>query len=342
VAYRHRLQIGTIFSISGLQILNKRGKRLGTVEEFFISKLKEGDCFNFSGKTLMITKIEAHAVRVQDAPAGAKALTPAWMGGRLSFSSEVTEQLLTVLQNLDVLIPEYPELQLMQPMLDKQLELSQIPGRGKVLVEITQSKEGTHLFVFPFEGRRVNEAVAMLLAYRIGKVSPNTFSVSCNDYGFELFTDKEFAISKELLLQCLTPKNLSADLLATHNYHELLKKRFTEISTVAGMLHKDHPDAPVKQRHLQNSAALLFKVLQDFEPHHILLRQAADEVSLHFMEELRIRLLLQKIEKEGIDLIPCNTFTPFSFPLMAEGLREKLSTEKLEARLERILKKLGV
>lgn len=334
IAFQHRIQIGTIFSIEGIRIKNSKGKSLGSVELYFISRLKEGDCFTFAGKKLRIVSFFPDYVKVEDAPNNAKSSIPAWMGGRLSFSSEITEELGKILALPASKLIQFPEWKLLSPLMKIQSEVSIIPNRKQLLIEVIQFQKETHLFCYPFEGRKVNEAIAMLIAYRIGKSQSLSFSISVNDYGFELFCNEIIKLKEEYIEELFSPTHLWRDLESCQNHHEMVKKRFAEISSIAGM----HPKQKnTNNKHLQHSAALLYKVLSDFEPNHILLRQAAWEVGLHFREDERLLTFMKNCETKGIVLKILKNYSPFSFPLMAEGLRERLSTEKIEEKLDKIL-----
>ena len=78
------------------------------------------------------------------------------------------------------------ELEILKPLFDLQKELSHIPKENELLIEQIETEDGYHLFVYPFEGRLVHEAMAAILAYRISRLTPITFSFAMNDYGFEL------------------------------------------------------------------------------------------------------------------------------------------------------------
>lgn len=80
-------------------------------------------------------------------------------------------------------------------MLQTQARLSRIPTPDALLVEIFRSKEGFHIYVYPFAGRHVHLGLASLLAWRLARDRPNTFSMSVNDYGFELVSPEEFDLS---------------------------------------------------------------------------------------------------------------------------------------------------
>ena len=75
-----------------------------------------------------------------------------------------------------------------------QEHLSHIPKENELLIEQIETKDGFHLFVYPFEGRLVHEAMAALLAYRISRIMPISFSFAMNDYGFELLSDQPIPV----------------------------------------------------------------------------------------------------------------------------------------------------
>ena len=69
VAMRHRLSIGTITSDVSIRIRWLSGKSLGTIEESFISKLKEGDSFWFAGQSLEFVRIKEMSAYVKKSTA---------------------------------------------------------------------------------------------------------------------------------------------------------------------------------------------------------------------------------------------------------------------------------
>ena len=79
-------------------------------------------------------------------------------------------------------------------MLETQAKRSRIPTPRTLLVEAYQSREGQHLYIYPFAGRNVHLGVASLIAWRLARIKPNTFSYSINDYGFELVSAEPFDI----------------------------------------------------------------------------------------------------------------------------------------------------
>ena len=113
---------------------------------------------------------------------------PRWMGAKMPLSSEMADAALCELEGALAGHYEAPEMQLARPLIELQNKWSKVPTRDTLVVESMRSREGRHLFVYPFAGRHVHIGLGSLLAYRIGQGTPSTFSISMNDYGFELLS----------------------------------------------------------------------------------------------------------------------------------------------------------
>ena len=86
------------------------------------------------------------------------------------------------------------ELDVLKSLFALQEKLSHVPKENELLIEHIETKDGFHLFVYPFEGRLVHEALGALLSYRISRITPITFSFAMNDYGFELLSDQPIPV----------------------------------------------------------------------------------------------------------------------------------------------------
>ena len=208
-------------------------------------------------------------------------------------------------------------------------------------MEVMESREGHHLFVFPMEGRMVHEGVAALMAYRMSLLQPMTFSMAYNDYGFELLSDQPIPITEAFDSDLFSTAHLMDDLEATVNGAELARRQFRDIAVIAGLVFRGYPGQPVKDRHLQGSSSLLFDVLADHDPVNLLYRQAFDEMTHHQIEFDRLREVLDRLNAGKWVITHPERPTPFSFPILVDRLREKLSSEQLEARIKRMARATG-
>ena len=239
--------------------------------------------------------------------------------------------------------PELPtdiEIRTLTPLFALQQSLSHIPGNDELLIEHIETKDGFHLFVYPFEGRLVHEAMAALLSYRISKIIPITFSFAMNDYGFELLSDQPIPLDDSNVYELFAEENLYEDIQRSVNAGEMARRKFRDIAVIGGLIFQGMPGEFVKQKHLQSSASLLFNVLSEYEPNSLLLRQAYNEVMQQQMDEIRLRNMLQRIATSDIKITYPVKLTPFCFPIKVDSIRETVSSEKLEDRVLRMQKML--
>ncbi len=334
-ALRHRLSIGTIVSDVNLIVKYVSGGFIGTIEEWFISQLKPGDVFWFAGRSLEYVRIKDMTVQVRRSEQKTGRI-PSWQGGRLPLSSELSKYLRLKIDELAHHEYHDIELKTLQPLAKVQEKRSHIPTQDEFLMEYFPSREGYHLLLYPFEGRFVHEGLGALLAYRIAQLMPITFTIAMNDYGLELLSDQEIPIDHALESNLFSTQYLFRDIQASVNSVEMAKRRFRDIAGISGLVFKGYPGNRKKDKHLQSSSQLFFQVFEDYEPNNLLLLQAYDEVMTFQLEEARLRRALQRINQQHIILEKPNKATPFSFPIIVDRLREKLSSEKLEDRIKKM------
>ncbi|HMU73632.1 MAG TPA: DNA ligase-associated DEXH box helicase, partial [Ferruginibacter sp.] len=338
IAMRHRLHIGTIVSDAMLKVKFMGGGYIGMIEEWFISRLEPGDSFTIAGRNLELVMIKDMTVIVKKSNAQ-KSIIPSWMGGRMSLSSNMGKKLRQALDTSQKK-NRVEELQVLKPLFKLQRELSHIPRENELLIEHIETKDGHHLFVYPFEGRLVHEAMAAILAYRISRILPITFSFAMNDYGFELLSDQPIPVDDGNVYDLFSEEQLFEDIQKSVNSSEMAKRKFRDIAVIGGLIFQGLPGEKQKARHLQSSASLLFNVFTEYEPNNILLKQAYTEVFDQQMEEVRLRDMLQRIQKSDIVIKWPQQLTPFCFPLKVDSLRENMSSEQLEDRVRRMQEQL--
>lgn len=335
IAMRHRMQIGTIVGDAVMKVKYFSGGYIGTIEEWFISKLNPGDVFIFAGRKLELYRVKNMEVLVKRADPKAKATHASWMGGRLTLSAQMSELLREELYAANT-NEMSNELKALSPVFERQRKESIVPNEDEFLIETFKTREGYHAIFYPFEGRYVHEALASLLAFRISLLSPITFSLAYNDYGFELLSDKEIDMQQVLDNNLFTPEHLHTDLQRSLNATEMARRKFRDIAVIAGLVFTGYPGKVVKTKHLQSSSQLIFEVFRDYEPDNLLFQQAYRETFEHQLEEGRLLLALERIEHQQIVWKQCEKPTPFSFPIITDRLRERLSSETLAERIKRM------
>jgi ATP-dependent Lhr-like helicase len=329
--------MGTIVSDSSLRIKYLSGKYLGSIEENFIARLKPGDAFWFAGMNLEYIRVREMTVQVRKA-GPKKASVPRWMGGRIPLSSQLSAFIRRQLNEIHYKRNKQPEIKRLMPLLKLQEDRSAIPNSDQLLIEQCKTREGYHIFIFPFEGRLVHEGMASVVAFRISRNLPVTFSIAMNDYGFELLSDKEINIGEILKTTNLfSTENLLDDIQSSINSTEMARRKFREIASIAGLIFQGYPGKKMKTKHLQASSSLFFDVIIENEPKHLLIRQAFQEVLDQQLEEERLRKTLMRISQQQIIIRQTGTPTPLAFPILVDRTREQLSSEKLEDRVKRMV-----
>lgn len=227
------------------------------------------------------------------------------------------------------------------PLRRAQSARSRLPRPGALLIERGRSREGEHLFVYPFAGRQLHDGLAALWAFRLARIAPGTYTFSCSDYGLMLSADVLPELDAGRWNGLLSSEGLTEDLKACLNLAELARRQFREVARVAGLLPPSLPGrAPRSLRALQTSSALLFDVLSRHDPGHLLLAQAEHEVRQQQLRESELCELLDILVAQPRDEVVLSSLSPLAFPLWAESQRGQLSTEDWRSRVRRAAEKL--
>lgn len=346
IGRRHRMSIGTIVSDSSMQVKYMSGGRIGSVEESFISRLKAGDYFLFGGRMLEFIRVNEMTAFVKRATGNKKGAVTRWAGAKMPLSSELAHAALEQLRLASEGQFIGPEMQALKPLIEIQQAWSALPTIDTLVIESMKSREGYHLFIYPFAGRSVHTGLASLLAYRVGKLQPITFSIAVNDYGFELLSAEPvdwkslFAGATGIDAVLLSTTRLLEDVLESLNATQLSQQRFREVARIAGLIFQGFPGQPKSTRQIQASSSLFFEVFRKHDAGNLLLTQAQREVMEQELELTRLRDTLNELHCRKIAYRDVRRATPFGFALMVERFREKVTTEKLSDRVARMVREL--
>ncbi len=339
IARLHRMAVGTITSDSMMRVKYLKGGAIGYVEEAFISRLKPGEQFLFSGRLLELVRVRDMTAYVRLAR-GRSTAVPRWMGGRMPLSTQLAD---AVRSRLDAAARgrfDGPEMKAVRPMLDMQLKLSRLPVLDELLVERVDSREGQHLFVYPFAGRLVHEGLSALVAWRLARAEPTSFTFSVNDYGFELVARRLPPMDAERLRGALSEDGLLEDLAQCMNASEMAKRQFRDIARIAGLVFQGYPGQQKSTRQIQASSGLIYDVFARYDADNRLLRQAERELFEGQLALQRLRATLQALSTRRVCWATPSRLTPLAFPLWVSRIQSQLSTEDWRTRVERMLEQL--
>jgi ATP-dependent Lhr-like helicase len=384
IARLHRMGIGTITSNQSMQLVYTTGKKIGTVEESFISKLEKGDVFFFAGRQLEFFMVKDMMAYVKGT-SHKSTVTPIWGGGNLAISDTLSthlrQEIAAVAEWLDpspmqphpqksplnsdppesplkrgtsgfspfqggqrriqVLGEGNPELNCIMPLLATQRRLSHLPKATELLIETCKTREGQHLYVFPFEGRFVHEGLGFLWGYRFASQQRSTFTISVNDYGFEILAPKDYPFAELFSTDFFAHDRLYEDICASLNISELTGRKFRGIAQVAGLVFKGYPGAKKTASQLQVSSSLIYEVFTKYEPDNLLLKQAERDVLEEQLEVSRLTKTLSRLCTLTLIWKETHHPSPFAFPLLVERLGSRLSNESLLERTQRMKQQWG-
>lgn len=336
----HRMGIGTITGNQAVKIVYTNRREIGTVEENFVSRLKPGDVFFFAGRQLEFFQMKDMRVYVKNTRRQST-VTPTWGGGQLAISDTLSTHLRREVEFVRQPEDWNREVQCIAPILETQERLSYIPNADELLVECCKTREGQHLYVFPFEGRFVHEGLGFLWGYRFARQQNTTFTISVNDYGFEILAPKGYPFHELFSEEFFSLDNLESDVKASLNISELTQRKFRGVAQVAGLIFKGYPGSRKTSSQLQVSSSLLYEVFSKYEPDNLLLKQAEREVLEEQLETHRLAQTLERLGRLAIAWKNPTRPSPFAFPLLIERLGTRMSNESLVERIERLKQQWG-
>jgi ATP-dependent Lhr-like helicase len=304
--------------------------------------MQPGDRFWFSGRPLELVRMREGTAFVRAAKGGGAA--PRWNGGRMPLSTTLADAMVEAFARAGRGDYDSPELLCARPMLELQAKWSALPTPATLLAETLKTREGWHLFVYPFAGRDAHLGLASLVAWRAGMREAGSFSLSVNDYGFEVLSAVARDWRDDLSALISPAPNLEAltiEVVGSLNAGELARRRFRDIAHIAGLVSAGYPGQRRSAKTMQVSSSLFYDVFRKFDPENGLLRQAEREVLEDELDVRRLQETLERMTARRLDERALKRCSPLAFPLMVERFREKLTNETLAARVERMLLQLN-
>jgi ATP-dependent Lhr-like helicase len=333
IGQMHKLNIGTIVSDATMNVSMTGGKRLGSIEEHFISYLKPGDAFLFAGRALEFIRVRDLTAYVKPARSTTR-FTPRWGGTKLPISESLGRSVRESLQRASEGARDSAELQAAAYIVDAQQKLSIVPRADELLVETCLTREGRHVFFYPFEGRLVHLGLAAILSLRLSRLRKATYSIAANDYGFELLTARENDVRELLSKELFSGENVFEDAIASVNVGELSRAQFREVARVAGLVFTAYPGVRKTARQIHANSSLLFDVFNEFDPGNLLLEQARREVMDRQFERGRLSRAMDRLHGSVIRTVEVATPTPLGFPLIIEREGGTLSSQTILERVQ--------
>jgi ATP-dependent Lhr-like helicase len=330
VAQQYRLNVGTIVEAPMLKVVLGRprkggvargGRVLGEIEEYFLEMLRQGDAFQFAGRTLRFEGIRENVAYCTVAQAEDPQI-PAYAGGKFPLTTYLAAQVRAILadperwKSLPTQVCEW---------LTIQGERSLLPGASELLVETFPHHGKFYLAAYPFEGRLAHQTLGMLLTRRLERAGARPLGFVATDYSLAVWALRDLGqLFSEggLSLPALFDEDmLGDDLEAWMADSYLLKRTFRNCAIISGLIERRHPGQEKTGRQMTVSTDLVYDVLRTHEPDHILLAATRADAATGLLDIRRLGEMLSRV-KGRIVHQRLERVSPLAVPIMMEIGRE--------------------
>jgi ATP-dependent Lhr-like helicase len=334
VAQQHRMNAGTIvdapsFNIRVVSQTGRRGpgRKLGTMEEWFIEGLAPGDTFLFAGEVLRFEGIDGTDAYVTRAP-GEDPRIPSWNGGKFPLTTYLAARVRRMIHE-EGSWRDLPEQ--IRDWLEIQRDASIIPGADEMLIETFPHNDRHFLVCYPFDGRLAHQTLGMLLTRRLERAGAQPLGFTPTEYSLSVWARRDLA---GVDMAALFDESMLGDDLENWLAESVLMKRtFRDCAVIAGLIDRQHPGQRKTGRQVAFSADLIYDVLKEHEPDHLLLKAAWADAAKGYLDLARVQALLTRI-KGRLRHARLDRVSPLAVPVMLEINKETIVGEAQEAMLK--------
>ncbi len=313
---QHRLNAGIIVEATMLKVRFRNGRALGKVEEGFAATLSHGDTFLFAGLSLEVEKIDTEDLIVRATSRPAR--IPTYGGSRMPLSTNLATRVRRFL-NEPGEWHRFPDD--VREWLEIQQRRSTLPRPEQLLIE-TFPREGRHYMIaYSFEGWNAHQSLGMLVTKRMETLGlkplgfvANDYAIAC--YGLEKITDPAALFSADIL---------EHEFVEWVERSHLLKRAFREVAVIGGLVERQHPGKRKTGRQVTFSTDLIYDVLRQYEPGHVLLEAAWADARARMTDVGRLADLLGRAADTMVH-VDLSRVTPLAVPVLTLIGREKVAT----------------
>src|SRR5665213_2884210 len=331
IAQQYRLNVGVIIEDPMIDIrlqakgrpTGAGGRVLGKMEEYFIENLTQGDTFVFAGDGLRFEGIHENAAfvtRTHDP----EAQIPSYNGGKFPLSTFLAKLVREMLSNprqwkaLPTPVGEWLEIQQLR---------SVIPNPGQLLVETFPRGSKGYLVCYPFEGRLAHQTLGMLVTRRLERLRMRPLGFVANEYALAIWGLR--AMGGLDMDKLFDEDMLGDDLDAWLAESALYKRTFRNCAIIAGLINRRGLNEEKTGRQVTFSSDLIYDVLREHEPDHILLRATYEDAATGLLDIARLSDALKRI-KGHIVTRQLDRVSPLAVPALLEIAKEMVAGEAHE------------
>ena len=350
VAQSYYLNIGTISDDYHVQVITQRNRRLGSVEESFLSSLQPGEAFVIGGRSVRVKRLHQNTAVVEPAE-GERVKTPRWMGGRMSLTAGLAQEELRLRRGLrdsgDVAAYLENQWRVPPPLatrlalyVGRQKQASAVPVDSPVQLERLRQGRSLLLLFHVLAGRGVNRSLAWVVGHRLGAKRHSSVVANFDDHSFLLSLDARHPPDPGLLREAFSPVDFRHDLHTALAATETLGRRFRPIAETGQLLARKTLRGSVGKRASSWSGSLLYQTFLEHEPSHPLLREAVRETLEDELDADAAALEAARIHATDWETFDLERPSPFALPLFAAFNREVLLAQDPDQAFEDIIEAL--
>ena len=205
---------------------------------------------------------------------------------------------------------------------------SELPRADGLLVETFPRAAHFYLVCYPFEGRLAHQTLGMLLTRRLERLRMRPMGFVANEYALAVWGLRDMS---GLDLEALFAEDmLGDDLEAWLAESDLMKRTFRNCAIIAGLIERRFPGQEKSGRQITFSTDLIYNVLREHEPDHILLRAAWNDAGTGLLDIHRLGEALARVQGH-ISHQALDRISPLAVPVMLEIGRESVRGEGQES-----------
>lgn len=346
VAQQYRLNIGTIVEEPMVKVRLVRGRGfkrgqttgpighggrvLGEMEEYFFGTLLIGDTFMFGGEIVAFEGMkdnEAYVSRAQSADPK----IPSYMGGKFPLSTYLAERVRRIMDTPEdwSKLPDQ-----VSDWLRLQRDVSVVPQRDSLLVETFPRGTQNYMVCYPFEGRLAHQTLGMLLTRRLERARARPLGFVASEYALAVWGLGDLSAlirTDRLSLDDLFSEDMLGDDLEDWlDESALMKRTFRNCAIIAGLIERRHPGKEKTGRQITMSSDLIYDVLYQHEPDHILIQATRRDAARGLLDIGRLGDMLRRIRSHIVHK-PLERISPLAVPVMLDIGREPIYGEGRES-----------
>ncbi|MEE4209095.1 MAG: ligase-associated DNA damage response DEXH box helicase [Parvularcula sp.] len=329
----YTVRMGRMTRKDGKAGVPRGGRKLGTIEEWFLSQIAPGDTFIFAGEVLRYEGVQDMDVYVSRAP-HEDVKIPSWQGSKFPLSSFLAARVRTIVSEAE-LRQSLPGP--VREWLNLQERKSYLPKPDELLVETFERGEKFYLVCYPFDGRIAHQSLGTLVTRRLERMGLQPLGFCPTEYALSVWMRRD--PSGLPMDELFEPDLLGEDLDLWLADAQLMRRTFRYCAMIAGMIERNHPGQEKSGRQVSFSAGLIYDVLREHQPDHILMRAAWNDAAAGFLDIARLSALLARIDGRLVHR-RLRRVSPLAVPVMMEAGRETIVGAANEAILEELEREL--